>query len=286
LALSLKNSNEEQQIAETIEEYKLALIFLPKDQLESKQTICHKLAELTNEDQRSIELWLAIAENNIIEVQKIANDGVDLNHASFMNITPLIQTIKIGNIAMISVLLSGNIDINKPNTEQDQASPLYCSLGYLGQPVNMAIVKLLLDNGAKVDQPMYDGNTPMHMAHYKGNKEAIELLYQYQANINAQNAESKTPLHCLLEKKGINSETKLEITQAFHQIYDITIRDQNCKTVIDYAKEHCPELLSLLGNELLTTSAISTSVNMDDISVTLLADIDLSKTNQDSPSPE
>nr|XP_004211581.1 26S proteasome non-ATPase regulatory subunit 10-like [Hydra vulgaris] len=186
-----------------------------------------------------------------------------------MNTTPLIQAIATGNTTIVSALLSGNsenIDINK--TEQDQASPLYCSLGYLGQPVNMAIVKLLLDNGARVNQPLYDGNTPMHMAHYNGNIEAIKLLLQHEGNINAQNAEGKTPLHYLLEGKDINLETKLEIIQTFNQLYDVTLRDQDGKIVTDYASsENCPESLSLLINELLDTSPVSTSVNMDDINV-------------------
>jgi ankyrin repeat protein len=132
-----------------------------------------------------------------------------------------------------------------------------------------------LDNDAKVNKPMYDGDTPMHMAHYSGHKAVISLLCQCGAKINAQNEQGKTPLHCLLEEKGINSETKLEIIQAFRQLYDMTIKDKANKTVVDYAIEHCPESLSLLGNELLTTSAINTSVNMDDTNVTLLADIDL-----------
>ena len=71
-------------------------------------------------------------------------------------------------------------------------------------------MKLLLEKGANVDQPMYDGDTPMHMAHYKGSREAIRLLLDYKANINAQNNEGKTPLNCLLASQGVTIESKLE----------------------------------------------------------------------------
>jgi tetratricopeptide (TPR) repeat protein len=258
-----------QNIEKIIEESKLALIFFPEEQseeqLQIKQTICDRLAELTREDQKNIELWLAVTENNVTEVQKLADSRIDLNHASFINTTPLIQAVKTGNIAMVSALLSGNIDINKPNNDQEQASPLYCSLGYLGQLVNMVIVKLLLDNYAKVNQPMYDGDTPMHMAYYKGNKEAIGLLLQYKANINAQTAEGKTPLHCLLESKNVSTETKLEIIQEFRQLYDITIKDKDDKTVTDYTKEHCPELLALLAINVKVVDPIDLSTTNHEI---------------------
>ncbi|WP_341751186.1 tetratricopeptide repeat protein [Candidatus Tisiphia endosymbiont of Piscicola geometra] len=140
------------------------------------------------------------------------------------------------------------------------------------------------------DEP-HPGNTSMHMAHYTGNKEDIKLLLQYGAEINAKNDEGKTPVHCLLDRKNITSETKLEIIKEFRQLYDMTIKDKANKTVIDYATEHCPELLSLLSNSVevtvdssATNPSTSTNDNID-IDVNLLADIDLSKTNQDLPSP-
>ncbi len=140
------------------------------------------------------------------------------------------------------------------------------------------------------DEP-HPRNTSMHMAHYTGNKEDIKLLLQYGAEINAKNDEGKTPVHCLLDRKNITSETKLEIIKEFRQLYDMTIKDKANKTVIDYATEHCPELLSLLSNSVevtvdssATNPSTSTNDNID-IDVNLLADIDLSKTNQDLPSP-
>ncbi|XP_012564572.2 uncharacterized protein LOC105848879 [Hydra vulgaris] len=250
-ALSQDNNDTNlQSIAEIVEEYKLALIFFPKEhseeQLQIQQTIFDRLAKLTKESQKNIDLWLAITENNITKVQILADNGVDLNYASFLNTTPLIQAVKIGNVDIVSALLSGNIDINKPNN--DQASPLCCSLGYFGQAINMQIVELLLKKGVDSNKPMVDGDTPMHMAHYMGHKEAIGLLLLYGANINSQNAIGKTPLHCLLEKEEVSSSTKLDIIQAYCHLYDMTVREQDGKTVTDCVKEHCAQALSLIAN--------------------------------------
>jgi ankyrin repeat protein len=145
----------------------------------------------------------------------------------------------------------------------------------------MDIVKLLLTRGADVHQPMYDGDTPMHMAHYKGNKEAINLLLQYGAEINARNDEGKTPLHCLL-KKDFSVETKLDIIKEFHGMYDVTAQDKDGKTVIDYAKEHCPELLPLFSDNVVesSNSSITNTITSDNI------DIDIPTLGDSNSHPE
>ncbi|WP_341789379.1 tetratricopeptide repeat protein [Rickettsia endosymbiont of Polydrusus tereticollis] len=250
IALSQDDNNKsEQQVAEIIEEYKLALIFLPKEELATKLLIGNKLVELTREYPQSIELWLAVAEWDTDKVQELITAMV-VDSVLFTNTTPLIQAVVKGDVDIVSMLIQAGADINKPNNDQEQITPLYYSLGFNRQPINMKIVELLLKNGADVNKPMYDRDTPMHMAHYSGHKEAMKLLHQYKANINVQNNQGKTPLHCLLESQNVTAATKLELIQEFRQLYDI-----------------------------------STSDNMDDIEVTLLADTDLSATNQYLPSP-
>ncbi|XP_047127451.1 uncharacterized protein LOC105846073 [Hydra vulgaris] len=236
------NNRNEEHFLKMIEEYKLALIFLPKNDLSTKYEICNKLAELTTNHYKNIELWLAVVENNIDEIDKLAAEGTNFDQAPFLPFTPIVDAVFKGNIYMVSALISGKVDINKPNNNQQQASPLICSLGYFGQPINMEIVELLLTNGADVNKPMFDGDTPMHLAHCDGNKDVINLLLKYGAKINAQNAEGKTPLHCLLETNSLSTVTKLEVIEEFGQLYDITIRNKDGKTVIEYANEYCPEL--------------------------------------------
>ncbi|WP_375334053.1 ankyrin repeat domain-containing protein [Candidatus Tisiphia endosymbiont of Xenochironomus xenolabis] len=264
-----------------IEKYKLALLFLPKEESAIKLEIYNKLTELTGVNQKSIELWLAVAEGDASKVQELINAGVDLDNVPFITTTPLIQAVIKGDVAMVR-LISEKADINKADNDENQASPLYYSLGYEDQPVNMKIVELLLANGADVNKPMYDGNTPMHMTHYKGNKEAIKLLLQYGAEINAKNDEDKTPLHCLLKQPDVGSETKLDIIKEFHGMYDVTAQDKDGKTVIDYAKEHCPELLSLFSDNVVesSNSSITNTITSDNI------DIDIPTLGDSNSHPE
>ncbi|XP_065650028.1 uncharacterized protein LOC136078337 [Hydra vulgaris] len=257
------NNKSEEHVFEMIEKYKLALIFLPKNDLSTKYEICNKLAELTTEHYKSIELWLAVVEDNTDEINKLASDGTNFDQAPFLPSTPIVTAVFKGNTNMVSALILGKVDINKPNNNQNQASPLVCSLGFYGQPINMEIVKLLLTNGADVNKPMFDGDTPMHLAHCEGSKEAINLLLKHGAKINAQNAEGKTPLHCLLEAKWLSTITKLEIIAEFGKLYDTTIRNNDGKTVIEYANEYWPELTADNSRllQLLKTAEVVDHVN-------------------------
>jgi tetratricopeptide (TPR) repeat protein len=177
--------------------------------------------------------------------------------------TLLIEAIITGNMLELLRLIELGEDINKP--DNNQASPLYYSLGYVGQPINLEIVRLLLEFGANVNQPMDDGDTPIHMAYYRGNKEAIQLLLEYGANINAVNQKGKTPLHCLLAQENILAETKQEIIKAYVHQYALTVRDCNCKTVIDYLELYYPEGVALFCDSCNGTSLEINKLSDSDI---------------------
>jgi tetratricopeptide (TPR) repeat protein len=108
------------------------------------------------------------------------------------------------------------------------------------------IIEFLLQSGVDPNLPIYDGNTPMHMAHHGGNIETIRLLSKYHANINTQNYEEKTPLHCLLEQENIDPEIKISIIKEFSHLYDFSIQDNEDETPLDYARQHCSEVVGFM----------------------------------------
>jgi len=55
-------------------------------------------------------------------------------------------------------------------------------------------VKALLDNGADPNIPTHGGETPLHIAADVGDKEMVELLVSYCADISAKNNDQETPL--------------------------------------------------------------------------------------------
>ena len=228
---------------EARELYLLGLLFL--DDIEDKSLLINKLTSMGVLEQE-LELWLSIVRNDTINLRHLIMKYVDLdlNRVSFMRETPLIQAIINGYEEIVKALILGGADVNKLNA--DFVSPLHSALGVYGQEVNLSIAKLLLELRADPNQPMDDEDTPMHIAHYKCNRGAIELLLLYHASINIPNHQGKTPLHCLLEKKGIDKILKLKIIQEFKEKYDFTITDNQGQAPLDYARTYCPEAKALI----------------------------------------
>ena len=158
---------------------------------------------------------------------------------------------------MVLLLISKGAGINKPNSDQDQVISLYGALRFDKHPINVKIAELLLASGADANKPMFDGHSPMLMAHYGGHKEAISLLHQYGADINSQNNQGKTPLHCLLEFNYVSSGNKLMVINEFLTIYDMKIKDQGGKTAIDYAIKYYPKLLPILATNVEPINSIN-----------------------------
>jgi len=59
---------------------------------------------------------------------------------------------------------------------------------------NIEIVKLLLENGAKIDVEDTEGWRPLHMAAWNGEQKVVKLLLEKKADVNAQNKYGKIPL--------------------------------------------------------------------------------------------
>jgi ankyrin repeat protein len=67
---------------------------------------------------------------------------------------------------------------------------------------NSKKLKALLDAGMDPNTQDYDrGATPLHFAANKGHVEAIELLIDAGADVNAANKRGRTPMHALIEMK-------------------------------------------------------------------------------------
>lgn len=130
-----------------------------------------------------------------------------------------------GNIELIRSLSKINKDtIN--TTNKSGYSPLIIA-GYRNQ---MEAVKVLLELGANVNAISEEG-TVLTAACYRSNMELVKLLLQHHADVNIKNMDGTTPLMF-----AIMAENEELVFLLIQQGADTKAVDYSNKSVIDYAR--------------------------------------------------
>jgi len=131
-----------------------------------------------------------------------------------------------GNVEVIKQLAKLNPDtLNKPN--KSGYTPLLIA-GYRNQ---LEAVKVLLELGANVNEASEDG-TVLTAACYKSNTELVKILLEHHAAVNVKNNAGTTPLMFALMAENEEIVQILLTNKA-----DIYAVDNSNKSVKDFAKD-------------------------------------------------
>jgi len=228
---------------------------------QTKEEVISRLSVLMTVSHLDADFILSVLENDLSHLCTILLPGHNINLDIKLDEKPLLSiAVARSQQDLVQVLLDAGASHSA--TDADGGSPLYYSLGYADQLVNLSIVHLLLSKGANPNQTMSDGDTPMHMAHYNGNLGAIRLLVAYGGLLTSQNKEGKTPLHCLLESTTLSSEEKASVVEALFDQYAscsaLVMQDSSDNTPVDLASAaSLPDALIARMVSITTLSIVS-----------------------------
>jgi len=138
--------------------------------------------------------------------------GIDIPNQN--GSTPLNESCKYGNKAMVLLFMNRGADINTQDKDGNTILHSACSNDY-GESI---IEHLLQTDVLKlINNQNKEGLTPLHFACKTINVKSIELLLKKGANVEVKDQNGNTPLQCIPTDK--EKETiKNEIVELFNRI--------------------------------------------------------------------
>lgn len=141
--------------------------------------------------------------------------------------TPLHLAAASGNLAAAEVLVSagaevddGRVSLQKGETYTKHPYPLTRYYEKEGTPLHFAakgghvnITEYLLKSGAQINKNSYHGRSTLHCAVGNRRSNAVSVLLQHGAHVDAQDSKGCTPLFVTLRKKLKEERTSLEVVQ-------------------------------------------------------------------------
>jgi ankyrin repeat protein/N-acetylneuraminic acid mutarotase len=96
---------------------------------------------------------------------------------------------------IVDLLLASNAD---PNLGNDTRAPILNVMNNENPVARQQMLKSLLQHGAALEARDSDGHTPLLLAAWRADKDAMALLLANKADVNAQNKTGLSPLHALV----------------------------------------------------------------------------------------
>ena len=102
------------------------------------------------------------------------------------------------DIELLQKLIDDGWDLEQTNSHNQTATHIAAYHGFSN------FLRLLHDNHAQMDKPDKDGNTPLHLAAMNGMPYAIKFLLSIPTNINLRNNVGNTPSHMAVINNGFS----------------------------------------------------------------------------------
>ena len=211
----------------------------------------------------------AVKKENLAEVERFIDEGVDFELKDLNGYTPLMHAVKQQNTELVKLLAEYGANVDTSDGLED--TPLV----WASSMKNEAIVKVLLGHGADPDKGNF---TPLMWAAYYGNLPLVKIFLESRANLNSRTNEGWTALMWAAERGNLqviwellkrgasvnmqnnNGQTALMLAAGRGKIGsvglllnkggDAFVVDFNKKTAADYARfKQRNEVLQILEKE-------------------------------------
>lgn len=138
---------------------------------------------------RNFELLDAAEAGNMQEVDRLINDGADIEATASLGETVLMMAAMNGHDDVCTFLIYNGADVNKKQLGLGNSALMWAA-----RKNHYSTCKLLIEKGANVNMETEDGDNALRMAAGRCFERITQLLLENGANVNAQNNDRQTPL--------------------------------------------------------------------------------------------
>lgn len=149
-----------------------------------------EIAQWLSGQKETISFSEHIILGNVAQVQRhLQRSPSERNSFLKDGFTPLGLACFFEQLDVVKLLLSAKVDVNTPSNNDFRVTPLHSSVA----KGNLAITRLLLNEGAQVNAEQRGGVTPLHSAVHNNQLELVQLLLEFGANPRAPMSDGTTP---------------------------------------------------------------------------------------------
>ena len=153
----------------------------------------------------------AVFKGDLDMAQLLLSVGAEVNFRRFDGSTALHTAVGSAHLSMVKLLIERGADVNSHGG--DYASPLWHSMLRPSGRDKLAVAALLIQHGADTHyrhpKAIYAHcqTTPLHVAVFTLNFEAVNLLLANGADLRARDLQGRTPLACAQEHEQVHKGT-------------------------------------------------------------------------------
>jgi ankyrin repeat protein len=133
------------------------------------------------------------AQNGHYEVcKKLITSNTAMNSRTFIGATPFDLAAQKGHLSILELFLS---------TQKVTLPEINKALFVAFRPLDLPMIKILLQAGADLNAKTKEGKAPLHLAVEAHAIDIVQLFINHGANVNAKNKQGLTPLHSAIREK-------------------------------------------------------------------------------------
>lgn len=184
-------------------------------------------------DEKNVALMKAVKNGRVKKVEALVSRGADVDSFDITWNTPLIEAVRLGRNDIVKILAKKSRNINYANADGVTAAVM------AARKHNVDVLKILMEHGATLCDKRWPGSTvPLYdLKRWHDDRErTTRLLIENGADLNERAANETTPLMRAAQKNETEAAKLLIISGA-----RTDLRDAFGKTALDYAFENSNE---------------------------------------------